>query len=147
VERPQNDQLSEHTGGEVRGCIMIVNSEPAFARVLQAYLQLQRWSTVVCTAREALRDLSTLQPRALILDFDGPGVDGFDVLEALHAYAAAVPVLICSHHAEPHEPERASLRELGVRRWLRRPCSMQAIAREIDLSLEPRVAPEQSARA
>jgi DNA-binding response OmpR family regulator len=123
---------------EYRGRVVIVDSESSFARVLQAYLELQGWAARVCSAREATRDLSALSPCAIVLDFDGQGVDVFDLLDAFSAADGGNPVLVLSHHAEPAGAERDSLRELGVARWLHRPCALDAIAAVLRELLDPR---------
>lgn len=131
MEQAHDDQLRATEQSALSTPIMIIDADATFAQVLQAYLQLQGHHALVCSAREALRDLRSLQPRVLILDFDGPGVDGYDLLASLGAAVESVRVLVCSHHDEPVGPERASLRALGVTHWLRRPCSLSALAQAI----------------
>jgi DNA-binding response OmpR family regulator len=137
MEQQQNDQLSRLHAGASRGCILIVNAAPTFGRVLQAFLQLRGWSPLVCSGREAMRDWNALSACGVVLDFDGPGLDGFDLLECLHAGIGRAPVLVCSRYPEPAAPERDSLRELGVKHWLQRPCSMDAIAAALDAACHP----------
>jgi DNA-binding response OmpR family regulator len=148
MEPTQNGPLNsvDATSGEPRSPVMIVDSEPTFARVLQAYLALQGWSARVCSPREATRDVSELQPCAIVLDFDGQGVDGFDLLEALSAADGGSPILVCSHHAEPTGAERDNLRELGVARWLHRPCALDAIAAALQELLDPQRSYQQRLR-
>jgi DNA-binding response OmpR family regulator len=132
MDEQQSNELTLQGVSAPRGCVLIVNADRTFAGVLKAYLQQQNWSALVCSAREAVRDFPQLRPRALILDFDGGGLDAYDVLGALPADCAPTQVLVCSQHAEPTAPDRDSLRELGMTHWLRRPCSLDTIARALD---------------
>jgi DNA-binding response OmpR family regulator len=134
MEPTRNHALSESAirPGERPRSIMVLNHEPSVAHVVQASLELQGWSIVVCSGREATRDIARLRPDVILLDFDGPGVDVFELLHALNVVAGGARVLVCSHFAEPTGPERAALRELGVVRWLRRPCGMQKLASVLD---------------
>jgi DNA-binding response OmpR family regulator len=128
MERSQNDELSGVPATVLHGSVMIVESDAAYARVLRAYLELRGWSPIACTAREAMRDLPSLRPRALVLDFDAPDVDAFELLHVMSDVLHGTQVLVCSRYPEPQEPERSSLRELGVSHWLRRPYSMEQLA-------------------
>jgi DNA-binding response OmpR family regulator len=132
MERRHNNELTMTPVAGARGCVLIVDADQTFASVLQAYLLLRNWNAVACTGREAIRDWAALQPGAVIMDFDAPGLDGFDLLDWLQAGAQCARVVVCSHYPEPDEPERESWRELGVARWVRRPCSLDAIAAGLD---------------
>jgi DNA-binding response OmpR family regulator len=131
MERPHNDELSAVSPAVPHGAVMIVDSDAAYARVLRAYLELRGFCPRVCSAREAMRDLRGQQPLALVLDFDAPGVDAFDLLHVMSDELGTAQVIVCSRHPEPAEPERSCLRELGVTHWLRRPCNMDELARAL----------------
>ena len=140
MEPSHNDELSGVTTAVVHATVMIVDEDAWYARVLHAYLELRGWAPVVCSAREAMRDMRELRPRAVVLDFDAPGIDAFELLHAMSSELAQTQVLVCSRFPEPLDPERSSLRELGVTRWLRRPCSMEDIARALDHDPSPSAA-------
>ena len=131
MERSQNDELSGVPAAVLHGSVMIVESDAAYARVLRAYLELRGWSPVACSAREAMRDLHALRPRALVLDFDAPDMDAFELLHGVSDLLHGTQVLVCSRYPEPPEPERSSLRELGVTHWLRRPYSVAQLERAL----------------
>src|SRR5262252_6881018 len=110
MEQTYRDELRSHTSLRSAGSVMIVDADPAFAAVLRSHLALKGQQLISCTAREALRDLPGSRSHALILDFDGLSVEGYDLLTSFVGFLEHLPILICSQHAEPIGPERASLR-------------------------------------
>ena len=67
----------------------------------------------------ALERIETEAPDALLLDVLLPGIDGWQVLEQLHAKGDPVPVIICSGKDNMHDLQRA--RELGAVAYLVKP--------------------------
>jgi DNA-binding response OmpR family regulator len=132
MEPTNHSELKPLTAAEARR-VLIVGADTAFTTVLCSHLALQGYAAVACGARQALRGLPTLRPHALIVDFDGPGVDGYDLLAGIQApLLETLHVLVFSRHAEPVGLERTSLRELGVRTWLQRPCSLDDVSRALE---------------
>lgn len=78
--------------------ILLVEDDPFIARAVTAALESEahvaRW---VPTGREALTDIRTSRPDAVLLDLGLPGMDGIDVLRAIRAMPSPVcdlPVII-----------------------------------------------------
>jgi len=67
----------------------------------------------------ALERIETEVPDALLLDVLLPGIDGWQVLEQLHAKGDPVPVIVCSGKDNMHDLQRA--RDLGAVAYLVKP--------------------------
>jgi len=67
----------------------------------------------------ALERIETEAPDALLLDVLLPGIDGWQVLEQLHAKGDPVPVIVCSGKDNMHGLQRA--RDLGAVAYLVKP--------------------------
>jgi two-component system response regulator MprA len=67
----------------------------------------------------ALERIESESPDALLLDVLLPGIDGWQVLEQLHAKGDPVPVIVCSGKDNVHDLQRA--RELGAVAYLVKP--------------------------
>jgi two-component system response regulator MprA len=67
----------------------------------------------------ALERIESEAPDALLLDVLLPGIDGWQVLEQLHAKGDPVPVIVCSGKDNIHDLQRA--RELGAVAYLVKP--------------------------
>jgi DNA-binding response OmpR family regulator len=69
--------------------------------------------------RTALERIETESPDALLLDVLLPGIDGWQVLEELHAKGDPVPVIVCSGKDNILDLQRA--RDLGAVAYLVKP--------------------------
>ena len=67
----------------------------------------------------ALERIESEAPDALLLDVLLPGIDGWQVLEQLHAKGNPVPVIMCSGKDNVHDLQRA--RDLGAVAYLVKP--------------------------
>ena len=67
----------------------------------------------------ALERIESEAPDALLLDVLLPGIDGWQVLEQLHAKGDPVPVIVCSGKDNMHDLQRA--RDLGAVAYLVKP--------------------------
>jgi two-component system, OmpR family, response regulator MprA len=67
----------------------------------------------------ALERIEAESPDALLLDVLLPGIDGWQVLEQLHAKGDPVPVIVCSGKDNIHDLQRA--RDLGAVAYLVKP--------------------------
>ena len=79
----------------------------------------------------ALERIDAESPDALLLDVLLPGIDGWQVLEQLHAKGDPVPVIVCSGKDNIHDLQRA--RDLGAVAYLVKPFD---IDRLIDVTSE-----------
>ncbi|MEO8744644.1 MAG: PAS domain S-box protein [Candidatus Dormiibacterota bacterium] len=78
------------------GDVLIVEDQPAFARVLEAELAARGLTAVWASdAETAERLLMTSKPRAIVLDLKLPGVQGEEFLARLRAdHPSSVPVVV-----------------------------------------------------
>lgn len=90
--------------------ILVVEDEPAIARLLRATLEAEGYTTLVAHTGEegidrAVRDV----PELVILDLMLPGMDGFEVVQKLRANArtAHIPVLVLSARHDTLDKVRA----------------------------------------
>jgi CheY-like chemotaxis protein len=82
-------------GGQAEA--LIVEDDPAMREILRRSLAKEGWSVAeAADGREALAGLARARPAAVVLDLMMPGMDGFEVLEAMRSEAAwrDIPVVI-----------------------------------------------------
>jgi len=82
---------------ESQARVMVVDDDPLALDMMHATLQtVGLQATGWQDARQALRDIDSFRPQAIVLDLMMPGLDGFQMLEALGQLPAwrAVPVFI-----------------------------------------------------
>jgi diguanylate cyclase (GGDEF)-like protein len=90
--------------------ILVVEDEPAIARLLHAMLEAEGYATQVAYTGEdgidsALREV----PELIILDLMLPGMDGFEVVKRLrtNARTAHIPVVVLSARHDTNDKVRA----------------------------------------
>ncbi len=117
-----------------RHTVLIIDDD---ADILDAFAVTLTLADVIAHAvssgREALTLLERgLRPCAVLLDIRMPGLDGWQVWEAMHDSAAdlaSIPVVFVS--AEPPDPPRA--KRAGIAAWMQKPVGVrqlhEAIAR------------------
>jgi len=79
--------------------ILVIEDEPSFIYLMQRYAAKSGWRIVVASeGREALRLVQEERPTVIMLDIALPGMDGWQVLEALKADHSTrdIPVVMCS---------------------------------------------------
>jgi two-component system, cell cycle response regulator DivK len=78
--------------------------------------------------------VSTFQPNLVVLDLKLPVVDGFTLLEQLQQSDwNSVPVIVVSAYTLSSEKQRAF--NLGVRRYLTKPISLEVLGRIVKAEL------------
>ena len=79
--------------------VLIVEDEETLAKNLRTYLERHgHEARVAGTAEEALSQLDTFRPDAVLLDFHLPGMNGLDMLARLRAVDRAVKVVMLTGH-------------------------------------------------
>lgn len=99
--------------------IVLVEDQEVLAGLIEGKLQRAGYSVTVCRDGVAgLEMIRAQKPDLALLDMGLPRLDGFGVLEALHAEGTlpALPVIIISNTGQPIEIDRAQ--KLGVRDYL-----------------------------
>jgi CheY-like chemotaxis protein len=98
----QNMQIREvlgrlGLGDGAKACVMVVDDDPLAREVMQAVLHAVDIGFIgMADGRQALEAMAEVRPDAIILDLMMPGIDGFEMLQALQQEPAwkDIPVLI-----------------------------------------------------
>ena len=99
----------------VMSYVLVVDDEPDGAEVVQTALERSGITArSVANGQEALRELMSDTPDAVVLDVRMPEMDGISLLEILRSYLRwyHLPVVLLTAHATKAQLQRA--RELGV---------------------------------
>ena len=93
--------------------MLIVEDDPDTLVILRVNLNASGIEPILAAdGRTAIARIQAEDPDAVLLDVLLPGVDGWEVLEELHALGDPVPVIVCSGKNNPRDIQRA--RELGA---------------------------------
>jgi FixJ family two-component response regulator len=106
--------------------VAVLDDEPEMRKALRRLL-LSRGFRVEEYERgeDLLTALSSHPLDCLLLDLHMPGINGFDVLEALRTRGIPLPVIVITAHDEPGTSER--VRELGASAYLKKPVDRDAL--------------------
>ncbi len=102
--------------------ILVVDDDGAVAKLLQAALKKNGFTTTVCfTGEDALQHLDESSLDAAILDIVLPGIDGLEVLRAIrqHGTHGQMPVIMLT--SKDSEVETVLGLELGADDYLNKP--------------------------
>ena len=111
---------------ETSSVVAVLDDEPQMRKALRRLLVSHgfRVEDYEC-GKDFLQELPAHPADCLVLDLHMPGVNGFDVLEALASQDAAPPVVVITGHDEPGTAERT--RALGASAYLRKPVDELAL--------------------
>jgi len=100
--------------------VLIVEDDPDLLVVLRVNLTAMGVEPILAgDGRTAISRIQAERPDAVILDVMLPGIDGWSVLEDLHALGDRVPIVVCSAKKDVEDMERA--RELGASGYVVKP--------------------------
>jgi len=100
--------------------VLVVEDDPDLLVVFRVNLVSAGLEPILAAdGRTAVARIQAERPDAVLLDVMLPGVDGWQVLEALHAMGDPVPVIIASAKKNPEDIARAE--ELGAVAYLVKP--------------------------
>jgi DNA-binding response OmpR family regulator len=100
--------------------VLIAEDDPDTLVILRVNLNAVGIEPMLASdGRTALARIEADKPDAVLLDVLLPVMDGWQVLEALHANGDPVPVIMCSAKDNIHDLQRA--RELGAVAYLTKP--------------------------
>jgi DNA-binding response OmpR family regulator len=106
--------------GILRPRVLIVEDDPDTLVILRINLNAAGIEPMLAgDGHTALERIESEAPDALLLDVLLPGIDGWQVLERLHAKGDPVPVIVCSGKDNIHDLQRA--RDLGAVAYLVKP--------------------------
>ncbi len=100
--------------------VLIAEDDPDTLVILRINLTAAGIEPMLASdGRTALERIESESPDALLLDVLLPGIDGWQVLEQLHAKGDPVPVIVCSGKDNILDLQRA--RDLGAVAYLVKP--------------------------
>ncbi len=100
--------------------VLIAEDDPDTLVILRINLTAAGLETILAgDGHTALARIEAENPDAVLLDVLLPGIDGWQVLEELHAKGNRVPVVMCSAKDNIHDLQRA--RDLGSVAYLTKP--------------------------
>jgi two-component system OmpR family response regulator len=100
--------------------VLIVEDDPDLLVVLRVNLTAMGVEPILAgDGRTAISRILAEKPDAVVLDVMLPGIDGWSVLEDLHAMGDPVPIVVCSAKKDVEDMERA--RELGATGYVIKP--------------------------
>ena len=112
--------------------VLIVEDDPDLLVVLRVNLTAMGVEPILAgDGRTAISRIQAERPDAVVLDVMLPGIDGWSVLEDLHALGDPVPIVVCSAKKDVEDMDRA--RELGASGYVVKPFD---IDRLIDAVME-----------
>jgi DNA-binding response OmpR family regulator len=100
--------------------VLIAEDDPDTLVILRVNLNAAGIEPMLAgDGRTAIARIEADKPDAVLLDVLLPGIDGWQVLEELHAKGDPVPVIMCSAKDNIHDMQRA--RDLGAVAYLTKP--------------------------
>jgi CheY-like chemotaxis protein len=115
------------SAGPTQHTVLVVEDEPAAARVLEIMLQRAGYAVaVVGSLGEARRALETLRPSAVLLDVELPDGSGLTLAEELAARSAPIPVVVLSGRGPAED-----FVEAPVAVWLMKPFAKEQLLRAL----------------
>jgi CheY-like chemotaxis protein len=118
-------------GGEARR-LLVVEDEPALAKVLQMRLQIDGFEVDVAgDGAEAMEMIGTQRPDLIVCDLMMPVMDGIEVTRAVKGdpRLRSIPILILT--ALKSEKEMEELRRLGAEGFVSKPYDGKALTVQI----------------
>lgn len=100
--------------------VLVVEDDPDLLVVLRVNLTAAGIDAILASdGSTAVERVMLERPDAVILDVMLPGIDGWQVLEQLHAIGESAPVIVCSGKKNPQDIERAE--QLGAIAYITKP--------------------------
>jgi two-component system KDP operon response regulator KdpE len=120
------------TGAKEKRRVLIVDDQPKVLKFIEIDLKLRGFEVIGATSgNEALELVKTLKPDIILLDMIMPGIDGFEVLKELRAFAD-LPVIAFS--ASPENQDEAL--QCGANDFVHKPFNPDDMARRIRVLLK-----------
>jgi DNA-binding response OmpR family regulator len=84
-----------------RGCVLIVEDEQMLGANLQEYLRRRGWQAQLArTGAQALAEYERIRPSVVLMDYELPDMDGFQILGAMRESHDCRCVLMTAHTSE-----------------------------------------------
>ena len=119
-----------------RPTVLLIEDDPDLTRFADLALRLSGYRAVMAGDGEsAVRTAQRERPDVVVLDLRLPRLDGWQVLAALQREPelAAVPVVILTASADPHDQERA--RTAGIADFVLKPLTADRLLEVVERAL------------
>jgi DNA-binding NtrC family response regulator len=117
--------------------ILLVDDDAAFRHVMAGELtRLGYQVKAVSTGEEAVRTVTQIEPEVVLLDLRLPGMNGLEVLKAIHAAAPATEVIMLTGHGSI-DTAIESIR-IGAFDYVVKPCPLDELQIRIQRAIERR---------
>lgn len=129
------------TEGDNRRRLLVVDDDELLLDFLRYELERENFSVV--TARdghEALQRLKVVQPSAIILDGDMPGLDGLEVLRQVRAHSVMGKIPVIMLTARRQNEQIVTALELGADTYVTKPFRPEELIARLERLLGPRSA-------
>ncbi len=113
--------------------VLVVEDDPMMAELVASMVRRAGASVAVApTAMDALDEISSNNPHAVILDLNLPDLDGIELLQAFRGHST-VPIVVLTGRSQPHFRIEAIL--AGASAFLLKPVSSQVLIDHIMYAL------------
>jgi DNA-binding response OmpR family regulator len=113
--------------------ILIIDDEPDLSEIVQLAIDcFTDWQTnIAYTGEEGIKQATTEQYDAILLDISMPDMDGFQVFEQLrsHAKTQTIPIILLTAKVQPNDRRRFS--SMDIAGIITKPFASETIAAEI----------------
>jgi DNA-binding response OmpR family regulator len=114
--------------------ILIVEDTPDLCEILTEFLEMQGFIVSAClTAKSAVEKLEQgFLPDLILTDLTMPDMDGFKLIEKIRESKSLnhIPIVIFS--ARPIQENEARASDLGVAKYIKKPCSPDDLVLSIE---------------
>lgn len=125
--------------------ILVVDDEPALARVLQRNLASRGFDTeVAATGAQAVEAWRRWRPDLIVLDLGLPDVDGIELIREVRA-SSSVPILVLS--AREGERDKVSALDAGADDYVSKPFGVEELLARVRVALRHAARPERGSEA
>ena len=108
------------------GRILLVDDDPKFQQILQAFLELKGFHVIAVNSGEAaLEQLTQSDVKVVLLDMKMPGMDGLLTLKHIRMSHPNLPVIFATQMDEEETMGEAGI--LGVNNYLIKPFSFELL--------------------
>lgn len=120
---------------EDRGKLLLVDDDPKLLQLLSIRLEAAGYAlTTADSATRAMQLLPSANPQLVITDLRMAGMDGMDLLEAVHQRRPGLPVLIITAHGTI--PDAVAATQRGAFGFLTKPVDKDALLEQVERALK-----------